>query len=54
MMARGVITRTRAVGRPASRPGRLVFFAPPLVVTEAEVDRLIGVTRDAIKVVLGV
>ena len=26
----------------------------PLVVTDAEIDRLIGVTRDAVKVVLGV
>jgi adenosylmethionine-8-amino-7-oxononanoate aminotransferase len=32
----------------------MVFFAPPLVVTEAEIDRLVGVARDAVKVVLGV
>jgi adenosylmethionine-8-amino-7-oxononanoate aminotransferase len=30
-----------------------VLFAPPLVVTEAEIDRLVGVARDAVKVVLG-
>jgi hypothetical protein len=30
-----------------------LFFAPPLVVTEAEVDRLVDVSRDAIQVVLG-
>jgi adenosylmethionine-8-amino-7-oxononanoate aminotransferase len=28
-----------------------VFFAPPLIVTEAEVDRLVSVTRDALKAV---
>jgi putrescine---pyruvate transaminase len=42
MVKRGVITRTR---------GETVFFAPPLIVTEAEVDRLVSVTRDALKAV---
>ena len=52
MMKRGVITRTRpAVGaHPAS--GDILFFAPPLIITEAEVDRLVSVARDAVKVVL--
>ena len=31
-----------------------IFYAPPLVVTEAEVDRLVSVTRDAVKSVLSV
>ncbi len=44
MLKRGVVTRTR---------GESVFFAPPLIVTEAQVDRLIVVTRDAVKAVLG-
>ena len=44
MMKRGVVTRNR---------GESIFFAPPLVVTEAQVDRLIAVTRDAVKAVLG-
>jgi len=35
-------------------PGDTVYFAPPLVVTGAEVDRLVSVTRDAVKAVLGV
>jgi len=43
MIKRGVVTRTR---------GETIFFAPPLVVTEAQVDRLIAVTRDAVKAVL--
>ena len=54
MMKRGVVTRTRPSPGPHPAPGDSVYFAPPLVVTEAEVDRLIGVTRDAVKVVLGV
>jgi adenosylmethionine-8-amino-7-oxononanoate aminotransferase len=31
-----------------------VFLAPPLVITAAEVDRLVSVVRDAVKAVLGV
>ncbi len=45
MIKRGVVTRMR---------GEAVLFAPPLVVTEAQVDRLISVARDAVKAVLGV
>jgi len=53
MMQRGVITRIRpAVGaHPAS--GDILFFAPPLIITEAEVDRLVNVAHDAVTSVLG-
>jgi adenosylmethionine-8-amino-7-oxononanoate aminotransferase len=44
MMKRGVITRYRADH---------IFFAPPLVVSEEQVDRLVAVTRDAVKAVTG-
>lgn len=44
MVKRGVVTRIR---------GDNIFFAPPLVVTEAQVDRLVAVLRDAVKAVLG-
>ena len=53
MMKRGVVTRTRPAVGPHPLPGDAVFFAPPLVVTEGEIDRLIAVTRDAVKAVLG-
>ena len=53
MMKRGVVTRTRPSPGPHPAPGDSVYFAPPLVVTAAEIDRLVSVTRDAIKVVLG-
>ncbi len=45
MIKRGVVTRVR---------GESVFLAPPLIVTETQVDRLISVTRDSVKAVLGV
>ena len=41
MMKRGVVTRARPAGGPHPAPGDSIFFAPPLVVTEAEVDRLV-------------
>src|SRR5438128_4307970 len=45
MAKRGLITRVKG--------SEMVFFAPPLVVTAAEIDRLVSITRDAIKAVLG-
>ncbi|HEU5319356.1 MAG TPA: aminotransferase class III-fold pyridoxal phosphate-dependent enzyme, partial [Methylomirabilota bacterium] len=54
MMKRGVVTRVRPVVGPHPAPGDSVFFAPPLVVTEAQVDRLVSAARDAVKAVLGV
>ncbi len=53
MMKRGVVTRTRPSGGAHPANGDQIFFAPPLVVTESEVDRLVSVARDAVKVVLG-
>ena len=52
MMKRGVVTRTRPTGGVHPAPGDQVFFAPPLVVTEAEVDRLVSVSAESLKVVL--
>jgi putrescine---pyruvate transaminase len=54
MMKRVVITRVRAVAGAHPAPGDTVYFAPPLVVTDKDVDRLVSVTRDAVKAVLGV
>jgi len=54
MVKRGIVTRTRPTGGPHPAPGDAIYFAPPLVVTPAEVDRLTGVARDAVKAVLGV
>jgi adenosylmethionine-8-amino-7-oxononanoate aminotransferase len=30
-----------------------IFFSPPLVITEQELDRMISITRDAVKAVTG-
>jgi putrescine aminotransferase len=53
MMKRGVVTRTRPAVGAHPAPGDVVFLAPPLVVTAAEIDRLVSVARDALKVVVG-
>src|SRR6266404_3960437 len=49
MTKRGVITRVRPVSGAHPATGDTIFYAPPLVITEAEVDRLVSVTRDAVK-----
>ncbi len=41
---RGIVTRNRLDH---------IFFSPPLVITEAQVDRLVSATRDAVKAVTG-
>src|SRR5438445_1347818 len=54
MMQRGVVTRRRPAVGPDPAPGDILFFAPPLVITEAEIDRLVSVARDAVDAVPGV
>ena len=53
MMQRGVITRIRPAVGAHPAPGDILFFAPPLIITEAEVDRLVNVAHDAVTSVLG-
>jgi adenosylmethionine-8-amino-7-oxononanoate aminotransferase len=53
MMKRGVVTRTRPVAGEHPAPGDEVLFAPPLVVTEPEINHMVGVLRESVKVVLG-
>ena len=53
MMKRGVITRTLRAAGAHPAPGDSVLFAPPLVVTDADIDRLVGVAREAVRAVLG-
>ena len=54
MMKRGVVTRTRPAGGPHPAPGDALYFAPPLVVTEAEIDRFVSVAEASVEAVLGV
>jgi putrescine aminotransferase len=53
MMKHGVVTRTRPAAGAHPAPGDTLFFAPPLVVTEPEIDRLVSVARHAVSAVLG-
>jgi L-2,4-diaminobutyrate transaminase len=53
MIQRGVITRTRPAVGPDPLPGDVLFFAPPLIVSEADVDRLAEVARESVAAVLG-
>jgi adenosylmethionine-8-amino-7-oxononanoate aminotransferase len=54
MTKRGVITRVRPTSGAHPANGDTIFFAPALVISESEVDRLVSVTRDAVKAALGV
>jgi adenosylmethionine-8-amino-7-oxononanoate aminotransferase len=51
MLKHGVFTRTRPSAGPHPAQGDVLFFAPPLVVTEREIDRLIAAAHDAVQVV---
>ncbi len=51
MMKRGVVTRTRGAGGAHPSIGDSLYFAPPLIVTEAEVDQLVSVAVDAVAAV---
>jgi putrescine aminotransferase len=53
MMNRGLVTRTLRAFGPHPALGESVLFAPPLVVTEAEIDRLVSVAQESVKAVLG-
>lgn len=52
MRNRGVITRTRPVGGDHPAPGDQVLFAPPLIITEEEVHRMVQVAKDSVETVL--
>jgi putrescine---pyruvate transaminase len=53
MMKRGVVTRTRPAAGAHPAPGDILFFAPPLIITEAEIDRLVNIAREAARAVFG-
>jgi adenosylmethionine-8-amino-7-oxononanoate aminotransferase len=53
MAKRGLMTRVRPVAGAHPANGDQIFFAPPLVVTEVEVDRIVSITRDAVQAVVG-
>jgi adenosylmethionine-8-amino-7-oxononanoate aminotransferase len=54
MVKRGLVTRTRpAIADSPTAPGDIVYFAPPLVITEVQVDRIVDITREAVDAALG-
>jgi adenosylmethionine-8-amino-7-oxononanoate aminotransferase len=53
IMKRGVVTRTRPAPGAHPFPGDSILFAPPLVVSEAEIDRIVGAAEAAVTTVLG-
>ncbi len=53
MRKRGVITRTRPVEGDHPKQGEQLFFAPPLMVNEAQVHQLVAVAKDSVAAVLG-
>ena len=53
MLKRGVITRVRPSPGAHPAPGDSALFAPPLIVTAAEIDRIVDALSGAVKVVLG-
>ncbi|MBI2206066.1 MAG: aspartate aminotransferase family protein [Candidatus Rokubacteria bacterium] len=53
MAKRGLMTRVRPASGAHPANGDQIFFAPPLVVTGEEIDRIVGTARDAVKAVLG-
>jgi adenosylmethionine-8-amino-7-oxononanoate aminotransferase len=53
MAKRGLMTRVRPTSGAHPANGDQIFFAPPLVITGEEIDRIVGIARDAVKAVLG-
>jgi adenosylmethionine-8-amino-7-oxononanoate aminotransferase len=53
LMKRGVVTRTRPVAGEHPAPGDEVLFAPPLIVTEAEIDHLVDALHGSVKAIFG-
>jgi len=54
MQKRGLVTRARPTSGPHPANGDQIFFAPPLVTTGEQIDRIVSTCRDAVKAVLGV
>ena len=54
MEKRGLVTRIRSYPLADGSVSEQIFFAPPLVITEAQVDRILEAVRGAIKAVVPV
>jgi putrescine---pyruvate transaminase len=52
MKKRGVITRSRPSTGKHPAPGDQILFAPPLIITQSQIERMVSVFLEAVKVVL--
>jgi putrescine---pyruvate transaminase len=52
MEKRGLATRIRSVPLPDGTIAESIFFSPPLVITEQQIDRMLEIVRAAIKTVV--
>lgn len=53
MRRRGVLTRTRPAAGAHPAPGDQLFFAPPLISTEADIHEMVDAARESVMAVLG-
>ncbi|MGB9145338.1 MAG: aspartate aminotransferase family protein, partial [Acidobacteriaceae bacterium] len=53
MRRRGVLTRTRPASGAHPAPGDQLFFAPPLISTEADIHEMVDAARESVAAVLG-
>jgi adenosylmethionine-8-amino-7-oxononanoate aminotransferase len=53
MKNRGLVTRTRPATGAHPGAGDQVLLAPPLVITDAEVERMVEIVRESVEAVLG-
>ena len=52
MEKRGLVTRIRSYPVPGGTVSEQIFFSPPLVITEAQVDRILDAVRAAVNAVV--
>jgi adenosylmethionine-8-amino-7-oxononanoate aminotransferase len=52
MEKRGLVTRTRSYPVAGGTVAEQIFFAPPLVISEEQVDRILDTVRGAITAVV--
>lgn len=50
---RGILTRSRAAVGEHPAPGDQILFAPPLIIAEEQVQRIVDTLRESVKAVLG-
>jgi adenosylmethionine-8-amino-7-oxononanoate aminotransferase len=52
MEKRGLVTRIRSYPVPDGSVAEQIFFSPPLVITEQQIDRVLEIVRASIKAIV--